>query len=478
MKKSVIIAVVVLLNLPAVSIFGREHNKTTRQERVEKVKSHVQVYGFVRNYFSFDTRENVVSIGDLYNYLPKDARYNQTPEEAALSGVAREDLNAQYSFRYLSLTTRLGVDVNNYKWGNTAFTAKVEADFCAGLTGVTGTAQFRLRQAYVALAWDSLAMGQTSWAHVRLLLGQTWHPMSADMPDILSLNSGAPFNPFNRSPQVQMNALLGQYFIITAAALWQMQYTSMGPKGASADYMKYGCTPEAYLGVSFAHPSGVLLRAGVDVLSIKPRHEGTMLPLGNPDKPVTVKVSDRITTISPYLYLQYKYGNFSLKAKTIFAEGGEHLNLNGGYGIHAKYEAIGEDGHYEYTPTRNSSSWLCLTYGKRVQGILFAGYVRNFGTKQTLLADTETDAYSSNLYFSKNSFTNMNRLWRLTPTVLWNIGNFSVGAEYELTSVQYGMYPTIDGTTVNKVNATNGLLTDNLHWITNHRVQLMVKYTF
>ena len=40
------------------------------------------------------------------------------------------------------------------------------------------------------------------WKYSKLLIGQAWHPMAADMPDIFSLEAGSPFGPFNRSPQV------------------------------------------------------------------------------------------------------------------------------------------------------------------------------------------------------------------------------------------------------------------------------------
>ena len=447
-----------LLSLTCMSALQAQE---TKKENVkDNISNHFKPYGFIRNYFSVDTRENVAGTGDLFNYLPKDNLWNQTEAEAAASGVQREDLNAQTTMRFLSLTTRLGLDIKDYRWKKTSFGGKIEADFYAGLTGSTGTAQMRLRQAYMTLTWDSLRMSGDALSRVNLLLGQTWHPMAADMPDVISLNTGAPFNPFSRTPQVKMDARLGKYFTFTASALWQMQYTSTGPEGASANYIKYAYTPECYLGLSYHPNANVLLRAGVDLLSIAPRHTGSVL--NNQGQEVKVKVSDRITTFSPFLYLQYKHKDFSLKAKTIYAQAGEHMNLNGGYGI----SRINQDGSWEYTPTRNSSSWVSLTYGKQVKGILFAGYVRNFGTKDALATNAAGDIQG--FYFSKNSFTNMNRLWRLSPTVLFTWGKFQLGAEYEITSAQYGK----------NLKASNGLAETDLHWVTNHKVQIMTKFNF
>ena len=458
----------------------------TKQQKKEAVKSHLKQhfkpYGFIRNYFTYDSRESWSGTGDLYNYQPKDENWNQTEAEAETSGAPRQDLNAVSTFRFLSLTTRLGLNIVGYKWRGTEFGGKIEADFYAGLStktstvdskikethAVSGVAQFRLRQAYLTLGWDSLPMMKgKDFARVDLTIGQTWHPMAADLCDVISLASGAPFGPFNRSPMVKMDARLGKYVTLTAAGLWQMQYLSIGPGNLqSAEYMLYGKTPEAYLGLS-VHDKGWIFRAGADVLSISPRHLGTL-------NGVTVKVNDRLTTVSPFAYLQYKKGDFSFKAKTIFAESGEHMNMYGGYGV----KGVNADGSYSYTPIRHSTTWISLVYGGKVgaqedkhpqklQGILFGGYVKNFGTKEALY-DLDGDGK-----FTKSEFYNprsaaMNQMWRLSPTLLYTVGKFQLGLEYEITSVQYG-----DG----KLDAY-ALSTNGLHWITNHRVQLMTKYNF
>ena len=405
------------------------------QEKAGQVK----LYGFIRNYYAFDTRESVAGTEDFFFYLPKD--------ENTVDGT---DLNGQPSFRFAALTSRVGLNVTGYEYNGFKMGAKIETDFYNGLSGSTGTAVLRLRQAYVTI-------GKNDW---NVTAGQAWHPMAADMPDVFSLNTGAPFGPFSRTPQVKLDYRISDDFSLTGAAIWQMQYTSAGPSGASANYIKDGCTPEIYVGLNYTE-GGFLIRAGVDMLSIKPR--------ANDGK---VKVSDRITTFTPFFYGQYKSGLFSAKLKTVLAEAGEHVNLNGGYGI----SGVKSDGaSYEYTPTRNSSTWVSLMYGKKTQWILFGGYVKNIGTKDDLYGSKNGYAPAANLYFSKNSFSNMNQMWRVTPTVVRNIGKFALGLEYELTSVQYGDYKTIDGV---KCIGSDGLAKDNLHWITNHRLQALVKFTF
>ncbi len=482
MKKYLLIALCSLLLVPVwAQEVSKEAQKAEKKEAVKShLKQHFKPYGFVRNYFVFDSRESMSGTGDLYNYQPYDEAWNQAEGEQYMTGVARQDLNAVSTFRFLSLTTRVGVNIVGYKWRNTEFGAKIEADFYTGLSTkvyhpVTGVAQFRLRQAYLTLGWDSLPMlNGKDYARVDLTIGQTWHPMAADLCDVISLASGAPFGPFNRSPQVKMDARLGKYVTLTGSLLWQMQYCSVGPSttGAAvqaADFIMYSKTPEAYLGLS-VHTNGFLLRAGADVLSIKPRQIGAVDVAGNS---VSVRVKDRITTASPFLYLQYKKGEFSIKAKTIFSEAGEHMNLNSGYGVKAK----NADGSWKYTPLRASSSWLSIVYGgkigaqedkhpQKLQGILFAGYIENLGTKEALY-DGNHDGHPDDLYMPRAN--NMNRMWRLSPTLLYTIGKFQLGLEYEITSVQYGQAGTTN---------LYGIAKTNLHWVTNHRVQLMTKYNF
>ena len=435
------------------------------KEQAPAPKNNFKLYGFIRNYFVYDSRESTSGTGDLFYYMPLDVKMNE---------AGTEDLNATSSFRFLSLTSRLGLDVTGYHIGNVAFGAKFEGDFYSGLsnssnsnasvyfpsnTKITGTATARLRQAYATVTWKEL--GEDKKNSVALKVGQAWHPMGADHPHVFSLEAGAPFGPFSRTPQVTVDANFGQNWVVSASALWQMQYNSSGPIGSSAMYMKYGKTPELYAAVAYKS-KGFLFRAGADVLSIKPRVLGTKtLDNGAVNR---FKVSDRHTSVLYYLYTQYAEGKFALKAKSTFGEGGEHLNLMSGY---AK---VGEnpDGSWEYSALRSSSSWLSMSYGKTWQGVLFLGYVKTLGFAKELSAGSIA---KSDVYFCSNGAPNINQIYRINPQLIYNIGKMNVGFEYQWTAVQYGDY------TNGKLNGF-GKAVDNLHWVGNHRLNLMVKYNF
>lgn len=378
----------------------------------------IKWYGFIRNYISYDSREMKAGTADMFSYLPLDKK------------------EAVSSMSYTAITSRLGVDVSGYEYANWKFGAKIEADFYAGLSGVTGTATFRLRQAYLTASKD-----KTTYK-----MGQAWHPMAADFPDVFSLNTGAPFGPFNRSPLIQYDYKFSNNYSLTAATIWQMQYVSAGPEGASANYMKYSQVPELYIGLNYKKDD-LTLKFGANMLSIKPRYG--------------VNVKERITTFGAFAYAFWTKDKFSLKAKTFFGEGGEHLNLNSGYAVSAHNYG---DGGLLYTPYRNSSTWVSLKYNEnKLQYILFLGYVYNFGTREEIKDTTM-------IFFSKNSFANMNQMYRITPSVVYNFGKFQVGIEYELTSVQYGSW--------DHNSLRRGIANNKLHWVTNNRIQTMVKYSF
>ena len=249
--------------------------------------------------------------------------------------------------------------------------------------------------------------------------------------------------------------------ILSAAAIWQMQYQSSGPIGNSAMYMKYGMMPEVYAAVGYKE-GNFLFRVGADVLSIKPR------VLGKNSESKTVKVSDRKISVLFYAYSQYSEGKFGIKAKTTFGESGEHMNLMSGY---AKVNELA-DGTWEYASLRNSSSMVSLSYGKTWQGVLFLGYVKNLGLADPVKTET---IKASDVYFCSNGFSNLNQLFRFNPQIIYNIGKMNLGFEYQITSAQYGDYKKVDG--VNHLNA-NALATDNLHWVTNHRLNMMIKFNF
>ena len=144
-------------------------------------KPTLKCYGFVRNVFYYDSRQNIQSSMGLFNQIPKDESWNETHDE---------DLNAIGQANFQAFSSRIGLIISGVKVGNASLSAKMETDFCGFSQSTT---MLRIRQAFLNLNWEKHA----------LLAGQTWHPMSGDLPEVLGLSTGSPFEPFNRSPQLR-----------------------------------------------------------------------------------------------------------------------------------------------------------------------------------------------------------------------------------------------------------------------------------
>ena len=408
-----------------------------------------KLYGFIRNFTVVDSREVNGGTHDLYFYMPKDRSLN----------AVGTDLNDGLNWKSVSLTTRLGLDVSGYQIGEMKIAGKVEADFYSlNGTGTANTiAQFRLRQAYMGLSWG---LGEKSSLLVNI--GQTWHPMGADLPHCTNLESGAPFNPFNRSPQVMAHYTTGA-LTFTGGLLYLSQYLPMDAQAnaKSVAPYKYGL-PELFLGIAYK-TGPYVMKAGVDVINTKPiravsdvDERGNVI-LGENGKPNTWKAGGLLTAFSPYVFLQYTNGLFQLRAKSILAQSGEHLNILSGYGI-ASYNAAVHS--YSYTPMQDWASFVSFQYGKEVQVMAMAGYMKQLGTTQDLMDP-------SKIWINTAAATNIQEAFRVTPTIAWNIGKFTLSLEYDFTYAKFG-----EGT-----RDARGLYT-LYHWIPNHRVINMVKFNF
>ena len=409
----------------------------------EEKPSHFKLYGFIRNYMVVDSREVKAGTEDLYFYMP-----------VGKNVVNGTDLNDGFNWRFVSLTTRMGLDVSGYKWGSMGVSGKVEADFYC-LNGSVAT--LRLRQAFMKLAWDE--------SPVTLTIGQAWHPMAADMPHMNNLETGAPFNPFNRSPQLTADVSLGGGLSLTASLLYLNHYLPVGPEGKVKNYFKYGL-PELYLGVAYKNGK-VVAKAGVDMVNIKPigyvgynKENGvlneTKLVRGYTMDSKVAKANGLLTTLSPFLFLQYTDGKFQLRAKTILAQAGEHMNLLSGYGV-ASLDDVNYK--YSYTPMQDWASFVSFSYGKKFQVMGMLGYMKQLGTTADLAGD---------LWINTTADTKIQQALRATPTVAWNLGKFTVSLEYNLTAAEFGT----------GARNARGMFTGTPEWVLNHRFICMTKFNF
>jgi hypothetical protein len=387
-----------------------------------------EIYGFVRNYFTYDSRSCVQSNEGLFNMLPNDIK----------PGTNGEDLNAIPSVRFLSMTTRFGLNVTGPEIWGAKSTAKIESDFCGASSGTAFN--LRIRQAYTRLAWE----------HSDLLVGQAWHPMAGDlMPEVFSLATGAPFNPFNRSPQVRYNYTPVKGLSFTAAALYQYQYGSVGLDGKTSNtYSRYALVPELFVGVTAKgkHLTGML---GANASTIAPRVTAN-----------DMLVDERLVSYSFMASGSLKVDDLSVRAKAVYGQNTSHMQQPTGFGIVETFD----NGVNNYENMQLGSAWITMMYGKKLRYGFFAGWMKNFGSAGKEL---------QSLVVRNNK--GMDQAYRFSPIVTYKVENMTIGLEYEHTATAYGDYFVHQNDYPRQV--TNGTVT-NTHWVANHRVCAMLKYDF
>ncbi len=423
MKKTLLLATILLATLAALA---QDSNRVS-----------VKPYGFVRNYLTFDSRKTYTVIGGEYNMQPYDELWNEDHTE---------DLNAVPQMELQALTSRFGLNVTGPRLLGMNSGAKLEGDF--GGFGTNNTV-LRLRLAYLRLHEGGR----------EVVVGQDWHPMSGSiMPDVLGMASGAPFRPHSRTPQVRVTDY-HKSVGYTAALLWQLQYMNNGPRSASdptsvasVSYAHQALWPEAFLGLNFKQ-GGWYVQLGVDAQIIKPR---THAVDGNG---VTHKVDESVSSFTPTLYAQYVERLWSIKFRTLLAQNTSHLNQLVGYAV----TGVNADGSWEYRPMQATISYLNLAYGRKVKANLFLGYMKNLGAGEDLY-DFGSSAY--HIYMKGGEeFTRLDGIFRVAPSISYNIKAFNVGLEYELTAASYGDINT-DATV------------DPKRQVVNHRLCVLVKYNF
>lgn len=386
-------------------------------------------YGQIRADVFYNSRANKESADGIVNYYPLDKNPDATGR----------DLNATSNLGFYTLYSRLGLDVQgpDLKDGAIHTAAKMEIDFRGSSTSYSLA---RIRHMYLQLGWKRQS----------LLVGQTWHPFYGDIaPEVLSLDMGAPFQPFSRAPQVRYQAEVGRGVRLTGAALWQTQYTSYGyANSASESLIKQSCTPEFLIGVDYTH-GHFTLGAAAEMLSVVPRTQVTS-PGG-----LTYKVDERLTSFSGELHLRYKTQRFAAAAKTVIGSNLTQLSTLGGFGVRPVRNlgsATDEAYTYDLKPLRTSATWASLSYGTRLRATAFGGYYKNLGARSTV-----SQTYGNG--------TDIDQMFMAGMNLTYNLPHWKFGVEYTARAADYGQK-----TSHGRVSQT--------HRVTNHRAMATTIFLF
>lgn len=354
--------------------------------------SRISFTGFVKTDAFFDTRNTINAREGHFALYPAPERLNADDE----------DINDNAQFNILSIQSRLTGRIT----GPDAFGAKTSGMLEGAFFGATNDNinTFRLRHAFVKLDWEA--------QNFDMIVGQYWHPMfvTASFPGVVSFNTGVPFQPFSRNPQVRFTFSPGPV-ALTFAAMSQRDFTS---PGGSASLRNSG-VPNLHTQVQ---------------VSTGPLVTGLGLDFKRLD--VNPEQLEAVNSRAVMAFLRLNSGTGSFKLYGMLGENmTDHLMLGG---LAEQTSSIPTNGLPDVYPTEVMSVWSELSSGFRGNddGILretglFVGYTNNLGI----------DEDDVNVISGTRS-PNIENVFRVSPRFQLQSGNVRFSTEIEYTIANYG----------------------------------------
>ena len=398
--------------------------------------------GFLRNDMYYDSRQVVsarpANQGELLLYPAN--------KSADLNG---NDINAAPSFNATAITSRLSGIVT----GPDAFGAKtsglLEAEFFGNANGNENV--FRLRHAYAKLDWEN----------TQLAFGQYWHPLFVTdcFPGVVSFNTGMPFQPFARNPQVRLTQTLGGNLNLILAAVSQTEaFVSPGSStgialGASAGaqtFINDAVMPNLHAQLQYK-TAALVAGFALDYKSLKP----ALKVVSAPGASTYLATSENVNGTSIEAYAKITTKNVILKGEYVRGQNlYDHLMMGG-------YLAYGAVPNITYKPIQVNSMWFELIgTGKKVIPGLFVGYTNNDGSTETGAA---VATYARGVAANAAS---LDHIFRVAPRMEFVSGKFKFSTEVEVTSAGYG--------TASSTGKVGSVSTD----VTNTRLLFVTTYSF
>ena len=374
--------------------------------------------GFVKVDYFFDSRQTVAVREGHFLLFPEAEKLDENGN----------DINATPNFNILAIQTRVNLGISGPEVYGAKSSAFIEGAFFGHSNAdVNG---FRLRHAFAKLKWEK----------AELLMGQYWHPMfvTSCYPEVYSFNTGAPFQPFSRNPQIRFT--YGKGVKLLATLYSQRDFASRGPNGTSSEYLRNTGIPAMNLQIQ-AGTTHFLAGAGVDFKQIRP-----VLSYGN------LKTDENLPALTYLAFMKISSGKFQFKLEGTYGENLADLLMLGGIADH-----LGANDAVEYTNFKNLAIWseIMANFGHMEYG-LFGGYSRNLGLTESLY---------QNVYALGG---NIDHMWRASVRTAWKSGPAKFGVEFESTAALYGTLAPGE-TTIDVANNETMI---------NHRLLLFAMYSF
>lgn len=424
-----------------------------KEEKKTEIPVSIKIGGFVMENLYYDTRKGIASTEDLLYMYPN-------PELLDSDG---NDINRSNTMNFVGCFSRLSVTATGPTVFNAATKAYIEADY----TGYNVSNDLRLRQAYINFEWKKS----------NLLIGQTWHVLSSSlMPNILSINTGIPYQSFNRNPQITYTFKPVPIINILGSVVYQAQYRSTGPNGASYEYQRNSTIPDLTARIEVGKKSSVYGGVAYNTKWIKPRQSVTATkPYFNSVDSLWVyetHVADELLQSSQLLvYISAKSDKFEISCRGTYSQNAYEYIMPTGYAV-ASYDST--SGKETYTNMNYISAWLFASYGKNFKVGIFGGIGKNLGASDDLsTAVTKgkddkigtADDVSDYVIYGRDS--KLDYSFRISPFASYKTGPFQIGAEVEYTAAAWG---TVDYLQKAKV--------EDSELVANFRYSLRLMYSF
>jgi hypothetical protein len=361
----------------------------------------IKIGGFIKSDFFYDSRQTVAAREGHFLLWPARPSWD----------LENKDINEASSFNFLSVQTRLNASISAPDAFGVKTSGHVEGAFFGHSNAdING---FRLRHAYVRFNRENS----------ELLFGQFWNPLFvvSSFPDVVSFNTGSPFQPFSRNPQIRFTQALGDIKII-AAALSQRDFASIGPAGTSSEYLRNSAFPDLHVQAHYtlSDPAAVtqlIFGGGAAYKKIVPElitEEG-------------YKTDAYVEGITWMGFARARFRPLTVKVQYVLGQNVNDLLMIGGYGISRLIDP--SRGIVEYAPVRTSSYWLDLhSNGQAFQFGVFLGLSENLGATDNLVEGTGTTGFG----------TDIKSLYRIAPRLVFNSGKARFAIEGEYTGANFG----------------------------------------
>ena len=386
MKSISIVSFILLLTIP---LFAQDATEN---------KLKFDISGFVKSDIFFDSRQNVEALEGLLLIFPKDIELDENGR----------DINKNSSLGIVDISSRVRGEITGPDVLGAKLTGLLEVDW-TGIAGKSTTSRVRLRHAYSKLSWEK----------TEILFGREWHPMFVKevYPSVMSLNTGIPFQPFNRSPMLQISHRIGKLKLL-GAVISQSDYLSSGPEGKSNQYIQNSNIPNLHLQLQYK-TGNFLLGAALDYKSIMPRTSTESLINEN----AVFVTNEKVNTYALMGFFKYQSQKLELKAKAIYGQNLSESIMPGGYGVSALDSITGFE---EYTPFNHMYTWGNIIYGNKTKFGLFAGYTKNLGTENPIVGDVYGMALD------------VDYIYRIAPNISHTFNKLMLAVELEYTVAAYG----------------------------------------